>query len=494
MKIASLSLEKFCQHDLDLSFSNGLICIQGPNGSGKTNLLEGIIFAITGKSSRSLNSLVQFGAKKSVVEIKGLLNKNIEFSIKRTIPSATIYSSIGGKSYKLTASKTLEKFLEAGIDLLQLAKTSFVPQGSLVQFSEFTPLQIQKELNALFGLSKFEKLSSLLLEFIPRPVPIPQLPAESPDVDQIQNEISSIRKKLEEIDIELQKHENSLDASEAERLKNELSFLSKKLQSNNLILDLVNKFQLASNILCEEKANLPTTLFSKLEELFIEIADLIYQLSEKFLDSALNQRYDQIQEELKKDVFDKLPYTQQQLQLKSQLDSKMSLLKMATSYKDIVQKYNEAVRINEHNKVIKDKLEKIRAVFHSSGFPALVAKQLSACLCDMINLAFKNLDVNFVLKDDFESIYVDGKLLELSQLSCGQKVIVGIAYQVAKNDMFFPGGFLIFDEPSAFLDQMRRSQLANLLNSLSRNRQIFVVSHDVDFVSLLNSNQVFDLD
>ncbi len=57
--------------------SPGLNLFYGPNGSGKTNILEAIGLASLAKSIRgSLDSeMVQFGAKAAVVEIEGRFEK-----------------------------------------------------------------------------------------------------------------------------------------------------------------------------------------------------------------------------------------------------------------------------------------------------------------------------------------------------------------------------------------------------------------------------------
>ena len=57
--------------------SSGLNLFLGPNGSGKTNILEAIGLASLSKSCRGAldSEMVKFGANAAIVEIDGLVQK-----------------------------------------------------------------------------------------------------------------------------------------------------------------------------------------------------------------------------------------------------------------------------------------------------------------------------------------------------------------------------------------------------------------------------------
>jgi DNA replication and repair protein RecF len=64
VRVLSLALRDFrCYENAVAHFGDGLTVISGPNGSGKTNLLEGLYFGCTGRSCRTANEreLVRFG-------------------------------------------------------------------------------------------------------------------------------------------------------------------------------------------------------------------------------------------------------------------------------------------------------------------------------------------------------------------------------------------------------------------------------------------------
>ena len=68
-----LTLRDFRSHEAaDVRLGPGLTVIAGRNGAGKTNLLEALYFACTGRSCRTANEreCVRFGAKLTRLELR----------------------------------------------------------------------------------------------------------------------------------------------------------------------------------------------------------------------------------------------------------------------------------------------------------------------------------------------------------------------------------------------------------------------------------------
>src|SRR3954467_14043738 len=73
MIVRSLSLRDFrCYTAADVRLGAGLTVISGRNGAGKTNLLEALYFACTGRSCRTSNEreCVRFGAELTRLELR----------------------------------------------------------------------------------------------------------------------------------------------------------------------------------------------------------------------------------------------------------------------------------------------------------------------------------------------------------------------------------------------------------------------------------------
>ena len=73
MRLLDLQLRNFRNYEnLELSFEPGVNLILGNNAQGKTNLLEAISYAGSGKSFRALKTseMVRFGADFADIEAK----------------------------------------------------------------------------------------------------------------------------------------------------------------------------------------------------------------------------------------------------------------------------------------------------------------------------------------------------------------------------------------------------------------------------------------
>src|ERR1700691_1847570 len=75
MRVERVELRDFRSYeDATFGLGPGLTIVHGPNGSGKTNLLEGLYFGCTARSFRSANEreLIRFGAPAARVVVGGL--------------------------------------------------------------------------------------------------------------------------------------------------------------------------------------------------------------------------------------------------------------------------------------------------------------------------------------------------------------------------------------------------------------------------------------
>ena len=71
MRVRRVTLRNFRSYEeIDAELGDGLTVVLGPNGSGKTNLLEGIYFSLTSRACRTSNEreLVRFGAELTTTE------------------------------------------------------------------------------------------------------------------------------------------------------------------------------------------------------------------------------------------------------------------------------------------------------------------------------------------------------------------------------------------------------------------------------------------
>lgn len=134
MRITRIKLTDFGPHkSVDFDCDGSVVGILGKNGSGKSNILKGVKYCLTGKleGSENLESFIRGGAKKAVAEVW----------FKKDGQAGYIRRNIGGTQKKvlqwdgneITSNKDIESVMEGilGCDLKSVSSASFIGQGDL---------------------------------------------------------------------------------------------------------------------------------------------------------------------------------------------------------------------------------------------------------------------------------------------------------------------------------------------------------------------------
>ncbi len=125
MTISELKITNFRFHEfLDLSFSSGINALVGPNGVGKTNILEAIYYLSLGRSFLTLDSkeLIQKGKERAIVEAKIIEGKRSN-TIKIVITDKGRAILINGKPIRhlaeLSSLVNVLLFIPSDVDLFR---------------------------------------------------------------------------------------------------------------------------------------------------------------------------------------------------------------------------------------------------------------------------------------------------------------------------------------------------------------------------------------
>lgn len=163
-----LELKNYCQHrKLTYTFHAGIIGISGRNGSGKSNFLSALFFALTGKPmDGTKQDLLTSGASSGHVSLRFLCD-GAEYKITRAVHSSTASLHVTHPDGTIAEEKGIEKvdrrmteLLGMSFDMLQAL--CFVPQDGLLSVVAAEHSRRMSFMQRLSGTLEAETLRTLL--------------------------------------------------------------------------------------------------------------------------------------------------------------------------------------------------------------------------------------------------------------------------------------------------------------------------------------------
>ncbi len=217
MILKKLSLKNFLAHtDTEVEFAeNGLTAFIGDNGAGKTSIIEGIYFALFGKSTKgkSQRDLVQWGKGGGVVELefqKGkdtyVVRREIKLSGRSANSQSVVYKYENGVKkpyFQKHVNEELLKLLD--FNYKTFLNSILVKQGDIEGLINLTPSKRSEVFEDLLDMSLYQILTEFYKE----------------KIRALKNKLEGIRTNIED--------ENQLE-EELEKLKEEKGKLEAQKQ------------------------------------------------------------------------------------------------------------------------------------------------------------------------------------------------------------------------------------------------------------------------
>jgi DNA repair exonuclease SbcCD ATPase subunit len=200
MRLKRLVLENVCQHrKLEHTWQPGLNGIVGPNGSGKTNVVKAMKFAITGQFDNAglkADNVYQLARDKARSQVVLELEHNgVVAEITRVLRRGTSSCRIGGATVDGDTAVTEAVMDLLGVDQRILSEYIFVPQRRMAGFVDETPGERNKTFGQLFDLAKAEAIYRLLDAAIKRVNPAPP----SPELEPLRARVAAGQARLAEL-------------------------------------------------------------------------------------------------------------------------------------------------------------------------------------------------------------------------------------------------------------------------------------------------------
>ncbi len=437
---------------IDLDFQKGLIVFTGPSGAGKS-VLMGSILALFGQTDTKATLSEILLEDLDVEEENFNVEKKDDIIIKQTTSTKTRYLL----NNQTISKKNLKEFSSLFSKHLHLKDTSDFDSDKIVSFLDFLGSKNDAKYKTLLDTfkSKYEEYHTLQKKL---------------------NKILNDEKELDDL-IEYTKFEidkiSSIDPKEDEY--DELKTIKNNLSKKDKVEDVLNDIKpLLDN---SHKISNALNILDTDSSFFDEAINEVNNVFEKFYDSLISIDEMDIEEVLTRieqlsGLIKKFGGINEALEYKKQKESELEGYENISFEKAILEK--NIKKLHEEIVILSKDISQYR-------------KQNLSILIDKINeyleyLYLSNLSISINPKElDHTGIdEVEFKLNDtvLNKISSGEFNRLRLALLTARSHYEIDtNGILFLDEIDANLSGKESQSIAKVLQELSKNYQIFAISH-----------------
>lgn len=545
MEIKRVALTNFKKHHkLEFDVVPGITGIVGMNGVGKSSMLEGIYFGITGQAlgDEARSNLLNWDSKDGKVEVSFVVN-DTPFLLTRSINKNS--ATLEGFENKIVGIKGVN---EAISDLMKinteyLRDILFVAQEQLDAPLRGTESARKEAFGKLFGCTKLEKLRDIILSqnsALPfdRSINDTVLENKYQEISNKLDQLDALNEQIKVLEQQLEQFPNKDDliyqsrlplksAIEAQTatLNNKVNSLKEQLaQYDNYndvdeqkvleeYLNLQNQYKLITNSVCPTCGTVINKFEGDPEQVKNDLEYFGKVLNDLKVRNKLNNELKEVTATLNQQLNttntiddDAHATIVQQLRELQTLETNINKYKTSATVsralidKEISEVEQLAVK-NEENKklqVVSDQLETIRVALHRDNVQQFIraqgAAQINERLKEIVSVFNIPHEVYFTEDGLMKFKDIESKTEhDFSSMSGGQKKLVALAYRLSLMRLFISGiNICVLDEPTAFIDKdnidaMKEAFLA--LNNFAKNKglAIFIATHEERLYPIFNN-------
>jgi chromosome segregation protein len=170
-RIELKGFKSFGPQTVKVNLDKGFTAITGPNGSGKTNIMDSLLFSLGELSTRRLRAenaskLIFHGSEKANLEKSKMAKVIIQFdNTDGVMPVDTTTVTIGREVYRngqsvyrlngrrISRQHVVEILSVAGISS---ASQNIIPQGTITRLTDITPPERRKIIEDLVGIGQYD--------------------------------------------------------------------------------------------------------------------------------------------------------------------------------------------------------------------------------------------------------------------------------------------------------------------------------------------------
>ncbi len=437
---------------IETEFHNGLVIFSGASGAGKSILMNSIISLFGHIQSKAALSEVTI-ENLNIINNDFMIDSGDEFVVKQTTSTKTRYLL----NSQTIAKKQLQEFTSKFSKHLHLKDTSDFDSKKIIEFLD-TLASIQnvnyKELLENFQNSfvKLEELTNKLNKINKDQLNLDELI----EFTKLQiSKINDINPKVDELD-ELKEFKSKL--SKKDKIDDALNNANPILENSHYISDLLTKLDIDSSFF-DDSINQVYSHIEKFNDSFTGMCDdEINQLLTRIEDlSGLEQKYGSIQDAI---------------EFKKEKVLELESFDNITFEKAILEKNIKKLSL-DIEKYAKD-ISNIRTQ-QLPAFTKLINEYLKLLYLDglSIDISLKQMDITGIDKVEFRL-----NNIMLKDISSGEFNRLRLALLTARSKIEIDtNGILFLDEIDANLSGKESASIAKVLEQLSKNYQIFAISH-----------------
>jgi len=250
-KIELKSFKSFGSQTVKVALDKGLTVITGPNGSGKTNILDAFLFALGELSSRRLRAesaakLIFHGSEKAGLERANRAKVIIQFdNSDGAMPVDTITVTVsrevyrnGQSVYRLNGRRITRTHILEILSMAAISSVSqnIIPQGTITRLTDVTPMERRKIIEDLVGIAQYDAEKANAEE---------KLRTADISIRTAMGRIDEVQKRLDDLERERNQLlrysfiQNEIKKFEAVKISHDIIQLNKKMEETSAQADKV---------------------------------------------------------------------------------------------------------------------------------------------------------------------------------------------------------------------------------------------------------------
>ncbi|HXX86967.1 MAG TPA: chromosome segregation SMC family protein [Candidatus Acidoferrum sp.] len=252
-KIELKGFKSFGPQNVKVTLDKGFTVITGPNGSGKTNILDALLFALGELSTRRLRAetaakLIFHGSETAGLERAKMAKVVIQFDntdCRMPVDTTTVTVSRevyrnGQSIYRLNGRRISRAHILEVLSMAGISSTSqnIILQGTITRLTDITAPERRKIIEDLVGISQYDAEKAEAEE---------KLRAADISIRTAMGRIDEVQKRLD--DLERERNEllrvsfiqDEIKKFETVKISHEMALIRKKVEENSAQTDEVGK-------------------------------------------------------------------------------------------------------------------------------------------------------------------------------------------------------------------------------------------------------------